>query len=93
MLVLQPSTSTMMLGEIGGNVGVSVEVGASVNAVAVSLGVTAVAVSVGVSVGISMGVSERGTGVVVVVIVKITGVGEKMEGVMVGGGAGKVGIV
>ena len=92
MLVLQPSTSTTMLGETGGKVGVSVEVGASVKAVAVSLGVTAVAVSVGVS-GVSVGVSERGTGVIVVVIVKITGVGEKMDGVMVGGGAGKVGTV
>lgn len=93
MLVLQPSTSTTMLGETGGKVGVLVDVGASVKAVAVSLGVIAVAVSVGVPVGISMGVSERGTGVVVVVIVKITGVGEKMEGVMVGGGTGKVGTV
>ena len=92
MLVLQPNTSTMILGETDGKVGVSVGVGASVKAVAVSLGVTAVAVSVGVS-GVSVGVSERGTGVIVVVIVKITGVGEKMDGVMVGGGAGKVGTV
>jgi hypothetical protein len=30
---------------------------------------------------------------VVLVIVKITGVGEKMDGVMVGGGTGKVGTV
>ena len=89
MLVSQPSTSTITLGETGGKVGVSVGVGASVKAVAVSLGVTAVAVSVGVSVG----VSEMGAGVVVLVIVKITGVGEKMDGVMVGGGAGKVGTV
>ena len=73
MLVSQPSTSTIILGETGGKVGVSVGVGASVKAVAVSLGVTAVAVSVGVSVG----VSEMGAGVVVLVIVKITGVGEK----------------
>ena len=92
MLVLQPSTCTIILGETGGKVGVSVEVAASVKAVAVSLGVTVVAVSVGIS-GVLVGVSETGAGVAVVVIVNITGVGEKIEGVMVGGGAGKVGTV
>ena len=85
MLVLQPNTSTMIFGETGGKVGVLVGVGASVRAVAVSPGVTAVAVSVGVS--------ERGAGVVVLVIVKITGVGVKIDGVIVGGGAGNVGTV
>ena len=83
MLVLHPSTSTMITGETGGRVAVSVEGGASVKAVAVSVGVTGVDVTVGVS--------DGAAGVVVFVIVTITGVGVKMDGVMVGGGAGKVG--
>ena len=85
ILVLQPNTSTMIIGDRGGKVAVYVEVGASVKAVDVSVGVTGVAVSVGVS--------EMATGVDVFVIVAITGVGVKMDGVMVGGGAGNVGTV
>jgi len=81
ILVLHPDTSTMILGETGGKVGVLVEVGASVKAVAVSEGGTTVAVSVAVPVGTSG----------VFVSVTMTGVGENIEGVMVGGGAGKVG--
>ena len=83
MPVLQPSTSTMIFGEKGGRVAVSVGVGASVKTVAVTVGVTGVAVSVGVS--------KMAVGRFVFVAVTITGVGVKMEGVMVGGGAGKVG--
>jgi len=81
MLVLQPRTSTIIFGDVDGKVGVLVEVGASVKAVAVSEGGINVAVSVTVMVG------KAG----VFVIVEITGVGEKIEGVIVGGGAGNVG--
>lgn len=85
MLVLQPNTSTMIMGDTGGKVAVSVAVGASVKAVDVSVGVIGVAVSVGVS--------ETTAGMLVCVAVTITGVGVKIEGVIVGGGAGKVGTV
>ena len=58
------------------------------------LRVKAVGVSVGtIGVTVSVGVSDRRTGVVVFVIVTITGVAVKMDGVIVGGGAGKVGTV
>jgi len=77
----------MMFGERGGRVGVLVAVGASVKAVAVSVGVTGEEVGVGVSVE----VAERGAVEVMRVTVAMNGVGEKMDGVMVGGGAGKVG--
>jgi hypothetical protein len=60
-------------------------VGAWVKDVAVSVGVINVAVSVGVRVGVSGGL--------VFVTVTMTGVGEYMDGVIVGGGAGKVGTV
>jgi hypothetical protein len=53
-----------------------------------------VAVSVGVTgAGDSLGVSESDGGVVVFVTVTMTGVGEKMDGVFVGGGTGRVDIV
>jgi hypothetical protein len=84
MLVLQPSTSTIIFGETGGRVAVAVGGVTSVNAVAVSVRVTGSSVPVGVSV--------MNGGLVVFVIVTITGVIVKMDGVMVGGGAGKVGI-
>ena len=71
----------MIFGEKGGKVGVAVGDGASVKTVAVSVGGTCVRVSVGVPVGM--------TGVFV--IVTIMGVGVKIEGVIVGGGAGNVG--
>ena len=71
----------MILGETGGKVGVLVEVGASVKAVAVSEG--------GIKVAVSVAVPVETSGVFVTVT--ITGVGENIEGVMVGGGAGKVG--
>ena len=89
MLVLHPSTSTMMFGENGGRVAVLVGEGASVKEVAVSVGVIGVAVSVAVPVG----VSETTGGMVVFVMVTITGVTVKIEGVIVGGGAGNVGTV
>jgi hypothetical protein len=79
----------MMFGENGGRVAVFVGEGASVKAVAVSVEVTGVAVSVAVPVGVSV----RAKGVVVFVIVTITGVIVKIDGVIVGGGAGKVGTV
>jgi hypothetical protein len=85
MLVLQPSTSTIMFAEKGGRVAVLVKVGASVKAVAVT-------VDVGIRVAVSLGVAEMGAGVADGVMVRITGVGDKMEGVIVGGGAGKVGM-
>ena len=75
----------MMLGDTGGKVGVSVGGGASVKDVAVSVGVIGVPVSVGVFV-----TTED---VDVFVIVTIIGVTVKIEGVMVGGGAGNVGTV
>jgi hypothetical protein len=79
----------MMFGETGGRVGVPVEVGASVKAVAVSVGVAGVALSVGVPVGVAeMDADEADP-----VMVTITGVGEKIDGVIVSGGAGKVGTV
>jgi hypothetical protein len=74
-----------MFAEKGGRVGVLVRVGASVKAVAVS-------VAVGVRVAVSVDVAEMGAGVDDGVMLRITGVGERMEGVIVGGGAGKVGM-
>ena len=53
-----------------------------------------VAVSVGViNVAVSVGVRVRVLGGLVFVTVTMTGVGEYMDGVIVGGGAGKVGTV
>jgi hypothetical protein len=74
-----------MFAEKGGRVAVLVKVGASVKAVAVT-------VDVGIRVAVSLGVAEMGAGVADGVMVRITGVGDKMEGVIVGGGAGKVGM-
>ena len=76
----------MMFGETGGSVGVSVWVGASVKAVAVSEGV-----SVKTSVFVADGRIVATCGVALAVEVTNTGVGERIEGVIVGGGAGKVG--
>jgi len=53
----------------------------------------AVVSGVAVSVDVSVGVSVRTRGVVVFVMVTMTGVIVIMDGVMVGGGAGKVGTV
>jgi hypothetical protein len=44
-------------------------------------------------VGVPVGVWERGAGETDPVMVTITGVGENIDGVIVGGGAGKVGTV
>jgi hypothetical protein len=85
ILVLQPNTFTIIFGDTGGRVAVSVGGEVSVKEVAVSVGVTGLNVSVGVSV--------LNGGTVVFVMVTITGVTVKMDGVMVGGGAGNVGTV
>ncbi len=79
MLVLQPSTSTMMCGERGGTFSPFGD-----NAGTGRLGVSLVGICVAVSVGVFVGSSG------VFVMVTITGVGVYMAGVMVGGGAGKV---
>jgi hypothetical protein len=75
----------MMFGDTGGRVGVSDGGGASVKDVAVTVGVFGVAVDVGVFVTTE--------GVFVFVMVTMIGVTVKMEGVIVGGGAGNVGTV
>ena len=68
MLVLQPSTSTMIFGETGGRVAVAVREGASVKAVAVSVGVCA-KVYVSVATGLTVATPR------VLVTVTNTGVG------------------
>ena len=89
MLVLQPSTSTPIVEETGGRVAVFVAVGASVKDVAVTEGVVVMGAVVKVTKVVAVGLD--GSDTIVSVAVMNTGVGVWMDGVMVGGGAGKVG--
>ena len=63
--------------------------GASVRAVAVTVGVAVLGTVVKVTKVVTVGLA--GTDAIVLVAVAKTGVGVWMDGVMVGGGAGKVG--
>lgn len=82
MLVLHPRTLTVILVETGGRVAV----GSKVSEIDVNVSVGMKMISVAVADSVSMMFSG------VFVTVMITGVGVKMDGVMVEGGAGKVGI-